>query len=331
MSILAGYLPDWITMGDIVIFAASATAMMALLTFWDALVIRDPIGARLRSFARVREGLKAGVTEPRRNRARGEIRKSSLTFMRLTVDKLRLMRGEQADRIAAKLSRAGWRSGDALTAYIFARAFVPAVTIGGALALMWFKHRLDLSPSLTYLVLGVGVVLGLFGTDLLVKNAGDNRIKKLTRALPDALDLMVICAEAGLSLEASIKRVGQEMASVSPEMSEEFLLTAIELNFLPDRARALQNLARRTDLPKLRALVNSLIQSERFGTPLANSLRVLSAEFRNERMMTAEEKAAKLPAIMTIPMIVFILPSLFIVIIGPVILHVLDTLHANNI
>lgn len=327
---MSGFLPAWLGGDDLLVFGASATAVMVLLVIWDALVVRDPVGARLRVFARVREEMKSGVATTRQNRARGEIRKSGLSFMRLTVDKLKLMRGQQAERIAAKLSRAGWRSGDALTAYIFAKAFVPLIFIGGSILLFWFKSSLSLSPKLVYLLLGLGVVLGLFGTDLLVKNVGDKRIKKLTRALPDALDLMVICAEAGLSLEASIRRVGNEIAAVCQEMSDEFLLTAIELNFLPDRTRALQNLARRTDLPKLRALVNSLVQSERFGTPLANSLRVLSTEFRDERMMIAEEKAAKLPAIMTVPMILFILPCLFIVILGPVILHVLDTLHANH-
>jgi tight adherence protein C len=328
---MSDYLPGWLSGDDLLVFSAAATAVMVLLVIWDALIVRDPVGARLRGFARVREEMKSGIGATRPNRARGEIRKSGLSFMRLAVDKLKLMRGQQAERITAQLSRAGWRSTDALTAYIFAKAFVPLVFIGGALLLFWFRHSLSLSPKLVYLLLGLAVVLGLFGTDLVVKNTGDNRIKKLTRALPDALDLMVICAEAGLSLEASIKRVGQEMASVSQVMSDEFLLTAIELNFLPDRTRALQNLARRTDLPKLRALVNSLVQSERFGTPLANSLRVLSAEFRNERMMIAEDKAAKLPAIMTIPMIMFILPALFIVILGPVILHVLDTLHSNGV
>jgi tight adherence protein C len=327
---MSAYLPGWLSGDDLLVFSAATTAVMVLLVIWDALIVRDPVSARLRSFARVREEMKSGIGTPRPNRARGEIRKSGLTFMRLAVDKLKLMRGQQAERITAQLSRAGWRSTDALTAYIFAKAFVPLVFIGGALLLFWFQHTLSLSPKLLYLLLGLAVIFGLFGTDLVVKNKGDNRIKQLTRALPDALDLMVICAEAGLSLEASIKRVGQEMATVSQVMSDEFLLTAIELNFLPDRTRALQNLARRTDLPKLRALVNSLVQSERFGTPLANSLRVLSAEFRNERMMIAEDKAAKLPAIMTIPMIMFILPALFIVILGPVILHVLDTLHTSG-
>jgi tight adherence protein C len=328
---MSEFLPAWLSGDDLLVFSASATAVMVLLVIWDALVARDPVGARLRSFARVRDDMKSGITHTRQNRARGEIRKSGLSFMRLTVDKLKLMRGQQAERIAAKLSRAGWRSSDALTAYIFAKAFVPLLFIGGAGLLFWFQHALSLNPKLVYLLLGLSVIFGLFGTDLVVKNAGDNRIKKLTRALPDALDLMVICAEAGLSLEASIKRVGNEMASVSPVMSDEFLLTAIELNFLPDRTRALQNLARRADMPKLRALVNSLVQSERFGTPLANSLRVLSAEFRNDRMMIAEEKAAKLPAIMTVPMILFILPCLFIVILGPVILHVLDTLQGSSV
>jgi tight adherence protein C len=323
---------DMISGDDLMVFFASTTAVLVMLVIWDALIVRDPVTARLRNFARVREDMKSGfAVGARQNRARGEIRRSGLSFMRMAVEKLKLMRGQEAERIQARLSRAGWRSTDALTAYLFAKSFIPIVFIGGALLMFWFKHRLGLSNSLVWLVAGIGTVLGLFGTDLLVKNAGDNRIKKLTRALPDALDLLVICAEAGLSLEAAIKRVGNEMASVSEEMSDEFLLTSIELNFMPDRTKALHNLAKRTDLPKLRALVNSLVQSERFGTPLANSLRVLSTEFRNERMMVAEEKAAKLPAIMTVPMIIFILPSLFMVIIGPVVLRVMDTLSASHV
>jgi tight adherence protein C len=328
---MSDYLPDWLTGDDLLVFSASATAVLVLLFIWDALVVRDPVGARLRGFARVRDELKSGISQTQRNRARGEIRRSGLTFMRMAVEKLKLMRGQQAERITAKLSRAGWRTSDALTAYIFARAFIPFVFIGGSGVLVWLKHSLSLSPTLVYMLLGMSVIFGLFGTDLLVKNTGDNRVKRLTRALPDALDLMIICAEAGLSLEASIKRVGKEIENVSQEMSDELLLTAIELNFMPDRTRALQNLAKRTDLAKIRALVNSLVQAERFGTPLANSLRVLSTEFRNDRMMLAEEKAARLPTLMTVPMIMFILPSLFIVIIGPVILHVLDTLRENGV
>jgi tight adherence protein C len=315
---------------DILALGAGATAVFALFAVWHGLIVSDPVGARLHALSEVRRGLKADFAAAKPNRARSDIRQSGFGLMRVTVTRLRLMRGRQIEKITARLARAGWRSKDALTAYLFAKAFVPIAVIGGGALLFFLKDQLPFSKSLTYLVLAIVVFLGLFGTDMLVKNAGDNRIKKLTLALPDALDLMVICAEAGLSLESTVKRVGQEMASASTEMADEFMLTAIELNFLPDRTRALQNLVKRTDLPKLRALVTSLIQAERFGTPLANSLRVLSAEFRNERMMKAEEKAAKLPAIMTVPMIMFILPSLFIVIIGPVALHIIDTLRANG-
>jgi tight adherence protein C len=315
---------------DILVLSSAATAVMALFAIWHGLIVRNPVEARLRGLARIRRGLKADVSAPRHNRARTDIKASGLTFMRLAVERFSLMRGRQVEKITARLARAGWRSKDALTAYLFAKAFAPVVAFGGGMLLLMFKDQLGIGPKLTYLMLGILAVGGLLGADMLIKNAGDKRIKKLTMALPDALDLLVICAEAGLSLEASVKRVGQEIGSASAEMSDEFLLTAIELNFLPDRTKALQNLVKRTDLPKLRALVNSLIQSERFGTPLANSLRVLSAEFRNERMMKAEEKAAKLPAIMTVPMILFILPSLFIVIIGPVMLHIIDTMRASG-
>jgi len=137
---------------------------------------------------------------------------------------------------------------------------------------------------------------------------------------------MVICAEAGLSLDSALKRVAKEMALSSPEIADEFGLTSIEIGFLPERGQALKNLMRRCDLPGIRGLVNTLMQSERYGTPLAQSLRVLSAEYRNERLMRAEEKAARLPAVMTVPLIVFVLPPLFVVLIGPAIMKFIDSM-----
>jgi len=136
---------------------------------------------------------------------------------------------------------------------------------------------------------------------------------------------LVICAEAGQSLDAALTRVARESGASSPELADEIGLTSIELGFLPNRRQALLNLQRRADIPPIRAVINTLMQTERYGTPLAHSLRVLAAEFRDERMMKAEEKAARLPAIMTVPMICFILPALFIVLIGPAIIKVLET------
>ena len=145
--------------------------------------------------------------------------------------------------------------------------------------------------------------------------------------MPDAFDLLVICAEAGLGLDAALDRVAREMTQSTPVLAEEIGITAVELGFLPDRRVALMGFAERVQLPSVRALVNTLTQSERYGTPLAQALRVLSSELREERMMKAEEKAAKLPATLTVPMILFILPTLFIVLLGPAIIRVFDLNH----
>jgi len=165
--------------------------------------------------------------------------------------------------------------------------------------------------------LPIALSLGFLLPDLVLRQRRAARLKALQRGLPDGLDLLVICAEAGLSLDAALKRVADEFATAVPEMSEELLLTSVELNFLPDRRQALMNLSQRVDLPGFRGVVTTLIQTEKYGTPLAATLRTLSAEFREHRLLAAEEKAARLPAILTVPMIVFILPALFIVLAAP--------------
>ena len=181
------------------------------------------------------------------------------------------------------------------------------------------------------LAVTIGCVLfGAYLPDMVIKNAASKRSDKIRKALPDGLDLMVICAEAGLSLDATLMRVSQEMEQTAPELADELSLTGLELGFLPDRRKALQNLMLRVDLPGVRGVVNSLMQAERYGTPLAQSLRVMSADSRNERIMKAEEKASRLPALMTVPMIVFILPPLFIVLIGPAVLKTIDAMSGMS-
>jgi tight adherence protein C len=172
-------------------------------------------------------------------------------------------------------------------------------------------------------VTGAGILAGAYLPTLMLKNLIERRRHKIQKALPDALDLFVICAEAGLSLDAAVTRVAREIGGGSPEMADELGLAAIELGFLPDRRDALHNLARRIGSADVRGLVNTLVQTEKYGTPLAQSLRVLSAEFRDTRLMKAEEKAARLPATLTVPMIMFVLPPLFVVLIGPAILQAL--------
>ncbi|MFZ1425638.1 MAG: type II secretion system F family protein [Geminicoccaceae bacterium] len=168
------------------------------------------------------------------------------------------------------------------------------------------------------------ILVGFFGPDVIVFNTASKRRLALLKGLPDGLDLLVICAEAGLSLDSALHRVSEEIARSSPELADELGVTSVELNFLPERRRALENLADRIGLPAMRGVVNTLIQTERYGTPLSQSLRVLSAEFRDQRMLRAEEKAARLPATLTVPMILFILPTLFIVLVGPAMIDVID-------
>jgi tight adherence protein C len=170
-----------------------------------------------------------------------------------------------------------------------------------------------------------------YSPEIYLSNHTSKRNLLMQNALPDVLDLLVICAEAGLTLDAALTRVVREMGNSSPDLCDELNLTAIELGFLPERRVALKNLSGRVSLPAIKAVTATLIQSEKYGTPLAQSLRVLSEEFRNERFMKAEEKAAKLPAVMTIPLILFILPTLFVVLIGPASCQISDKFINGNI
>ena len=167
------------------------------------------------------------------------------------------------------------------------------------------------------MAMGALVFGGYKGPELYLSNIAKKRTDLIRKGLPDALDLLVICAEAGLTVDASFARVAKELGKAYPELGDEFALTSIELSFLNERKKAFDNLAYRVNLESVKGVVTTMVQTEKYGTPLASALRVLSAEFRNERMMRAEEKAARLPAIMTIPLIMFILPVLFIVILGP--------------
>ena len=170
-----------------------------------------------------------------------------------------------------------------------------------------------------------GALIGFYAPIVDLRNAAAKRAKSIKLALPDGLDLMVICAEAGLSLDATLARVSRELGNGSPELGEELAMTAAELTFLPDRRVAFDNLNARTNSDGIRAVVNKLQQTAKFGTPLAQSLRVLAAEMRTARITRAEEKAARLPALLTVPMILFILPTLFIVLLGPAALGIIDT------
>jgi tight adherence protein C len=228
------------------------------------------------------------------------------------------LQDSQVKAAQVKLMQAGIRKKEYAVAVIFGRLVLPIVF--GGLMVFWVygTHGFDTwSPLKRYGLVAATFILAYKAPDLWLKNKVTKRSHAIRKGLPDALDLLVICAEAGLTVDAAFGRVSKELGKAYPELGDEFGLTAIELGFLNERRQAFENLAQRVDLEAVRGVVTTMIQTEKFGTPLASALRVLSAEFRNERMMRAEEKAARLPAIMTVPLILFILPTLFVVILGP--------------
>jgi len=325
---LVQYLPAGMSPDDAILASAALAAVLTVLAVWNSLLVRDPTAARIRELARRRDALMGDIKGAGRHH---HMRSKSLGMMHRVVAKLKLLRNDQARAAADKLAKAGHRSRDALVAYLFLKLCLPTV-FGSLAGFVFFElEAYSLSPLIRLLVVLGSMVAGLFAPDIYLKNATDKRRDKIRKGLPDALDLMVICAEAGLSLDSALKRVAREMALSSAEIADEFGLTSVEIGFLPDRMQALKNLMRRCDLPAVRGVVNTLLQSERYGTPLAQSLRVLSAEYRNERLLKAEEKAARLPAVLTVPMILFVLPPLFVVLIGPGILRFVDAMKGVHL
>ncbi|HKW54191.1 MAG TPA: type II secretion system F family protein [Stellaceae bacterium] len=305
--------------------AAGIGVFITLVAFAQALMPSDPMAARLRSHKKRRDNLREellGTTAADTRRA------ARITSLKQMLDRLKLLRGDEARKTSEQLAQAGWRSRDALAIYLGIRLATPFIGAIASLLVVW-----TLLPETT----GMQKMLGMVGAVLVfgfapvfgLKRAIKRRQNFLRKQLPDGLDLLVICTESGLSMDAAFARVARELGFSSPHLADEIGLTSVELGFLPNRRQALQNLAKRTDLAAVRGVVNTLVQTERYGTPLAHSLRVLSAEFRDERMLKAEEKAAKLPAVLTVPMILFILPVLFVVLIGPAIIQVIAKFNGS--
>jgi tight adherence protein C len=314
-----------------------ATALSAVATFavlvaiYAATTVRDPMAKRVKALNERREQLKAGIVASTSKRRRNISNKNEVADrVRGLLSSMKMLQAEQVEKAQKRLMQAGIRSKDLAFVVIFARFVLPVVLGGIAVT---FVYLLDWFPAWGAFkkngLVAATLLLAYKAPDLWLKNKVDKRTHAVRKGLPDALDLLVICAEAGLTVDASFGRVARELGKAYPELGDEFALTSIELGFLTDRRSAFENLANRIDLDSIRGVVTTMIQTEKYGTPLASALRVLSAEFRNERMMRAEEKAARLPAIMTVPLILFILPVLFIVILGPAACSINDALLHN--
>ena len=309
-------------------FMSAVATMAVLVAIYAATTVKDPMAKRVKALNERREQLKAGIVASTSKRRKKITNKNEAADrVRSLLSSFKMLQDEQVEKAQIKLLQAGIRSKDLAFVVIFARLVLPlvigSVMIVGAYLLDWFP---DWSSLKRYMLVAGSLIGSYKAPDIWLKNKIQKRTHAIRKGLPDALDLLVICAEAGLTVDAAFSRVAKELGKAYPELGDEFALTSIELGFLTDRRSAFENLATRIDLESIRGVVTTMIQTEKYGTPLASALRVLSAEFRNERMMRAEEKAARLPAIMTVPLILFILPVLFVVILGPAACDISDTL-----
>lgn len=261
---------------------------------------------------------------------RGAWKEATVGFMRQATGKLTLIKGKQSHATKRLLVSAGFRSRDAIVVYTFFKLVAPVAFLIGAALYVYGVSPIGRGPGVDAAAVMAAALFGSFLPDLVLKNIRSKRLEAIRKALPDSLDMLVICAEAGLASDASLKRVVAETSRKSSILGDELNQTALELGFMPERRQALENLAERAPIPSINAFVNTLIQAEKYGTPLARAYKVLSQEQRNERMMRAEEKAGRLPATMTVPMMLFILPALFIVLIGPAILDIMDNFIGMN-
>jgi tight adherence protein C len=310
----------------------SGVAALAVMTaIYAVTTVRDPMARRVRALNERREQLKAGITASTKRRAKLVQRNETTDRLRSLLGSMKMLQDSQLKEAQLKLLQAGIRSKEWAVAVIFGRLALPIV-FGGFMAFWVYGTDgfVEWSALKKYGLVAGTLILSYKAPDIFLKNKIQKRSDAIRKGLPDALDLLVICAEAGLTVDAAFHRVARELGRAYPELGEEFTLTAIELGFLTDRRQAFENLAMRVALDAVKGVTTTMVQTEKYGTPLASALRVLSAEFRNERMMRAEEKAARLPAIMTVPLICFILPVLFVVILGPAACSIKDAMLSGN-
>ncbi len=304
----------------------AAGAAIAVLSFAMPLLESDTLGKRMKAVAVERDKIRQREREKMTQKDnKGSLRSTPKAYMKQIVDNFNLGKWLGTDDAKLRLQQAGFRGQKAETSFLFFRAIVPIIMFFCTIAYVFFIANLKYPAMAKVGMALTAAYLGIKIPELYLKNIIDKRQLSMRRAFPDALDLLLICVESGMSIEHSLRKVAMEIGGQSVPLSEELQLTTAELSFLPDRRQALENFGLRTGLESIRQMVTMLIQAERYGTPLGQALRVVSQESRDNRMMEAEKKAASLPPKLTVPMIIFFLPCLFAVILTPAFIQISAT------
>jgi len=324
-------------MNDIVAFFTDAQNLLSIgvgvavfatvLTLLGSMTGGVGLDRRMKAVAERRDELKrrsrAAIQNP--GQSQSGLRHTDDGFKKRVVERLNLTKMLEDPKVAEKMTQAGFRGPRPLTTFYFFRFASPFIFLIAAFLYLFLLNDFGL-PLMTRVAIVFGAaVMGFYAPNIYLENRIAKRRTSIMQAFPDALDLMLICVEAGMSIEAAIAKVGQEVGSSSIELAEELSLLSAELSYLPDRRTAYENLGRRTNHPGVKSVATAMTQAESYGTPLGSALRVMAKENRDLRLSAAEKKAAALPAKLTVPMIVFFLPVLFVVILGPAIINIQDT------
>jgi len=298
---------------------AAVSAFATILALVMPILARDQMNQRMRVMALERDKLRSQrLAELTKERAGStKLRQKPKGYMQQIVDKLDLRSQFDSEELRNKLKMAGLRGQGPLVAYMFFRVAAPPLTFVVALVYLFFLSDIQISATMKVLYSVVAAAAGYYLPNLFLENLMQKRRQAIKISFPEALDMLLICVQSGMSVEASFGKVAKEVAPQCVELGEEMSLTTAELSYLPDRRLAFENLAKRTNLPSVKAVTTALIQAERYGTPVSQALRVMAKENREMRMSEAEKKAAALPPKLTVPMILFFLPVLFVVILGP--------------
>jgi tight adherence protein C len=293
-----------------------------ILTLAMPLLQTDTLVRRMKSVASERERIRARERERLHDSKKVSLRHEPKAYMKEIVERFNLSKWLGTDEAKKQMTMAGFRGAQAEVGFLFFRLVTPITLFIFALLYVFFLSDFGWPLSVKFGVAIAAAYLGIKAPELYLKNQIAKRQKSMSRAIPDALDLMLICVESGMSIEPAFRKVAQEVGAQSIPLAEELALTTAELSYLPDRRMAFENLGIRTGVDSLKQIVTVLNQAERYGTPLGQALRVVSQESRIRRMNEAEKKAAALPPKLTVPMILFFLPVLFAVIITPAIIQV---------
>jgi tight adherence protein C len=302
---------------------AGVAAIATVLTLAMPLLANDTLEKRMKAVALERDKIRQRERERLAQGDKVSLRQTPRQYMQAVVNRLNLNKWVGQEVARDKLIQAGFRGQAPYVTFLFFRLVSPALLVSAAAFYIFVMTKLDKPLSIKIGILLIAAYVGMQLPYVILKNKIQKRQTSIRRAFPDALDLLLICVESGMSIEIAFRRVAEEIGTQSVPLAEEFTLTTAELSYLPDRRQAYENLAKRTDLEGVKSVCVALQQAERYGTPLGQTLRVMAQENRDMRMSEAEKKAAGLPPKLTVPMILFFLPVLFVVILGPAIIKVM--------